>query len=204
MTVLCKVSSMHHCSSALLHAHAHQLLLFQFQAVKEQLTEHRNTILSYLRADGGNEPLGNGTTHQLHGGGKDSMSMLTLSDSERQPPMVTAADRQTQQQQPPPPPVAVDETRSGFALVVNGHSLVHALTPVEKDGLELLFLAVAEQCTGEWVARPEGEKDKEERGNVSPVGSRRHVPLTLLFALLRSTFITLLTPQSVPVLALQL
>ena len=42
-----------------------------------------------------------------------------------------------------PPPL--DETRSGFALVVNGHSLVFALS----ERLELLFLAVAEQCTGE-------------------------------------------------------
>ena len=41
-----------------------------------------------------------------------------------------------------PPPL--DETRSGFALVVNGHSLVFALS----ERLELLFLAVAEQCTG--------------------------------------------------------
>jgi hypothetical protein len=32
-----------------------------------------------------------------------------------------------------------------FALVVNGHSLVHALTPE----LERLFLGVAEHCTGE-------------------------------------------------------
>jgi hypothetical protein len=31
-----------------------------------------------------------------------------------------------------------------FALVVNGHSLVHALTPE----LEKLFLGVAEHCTG--------------------------------------------------------
>jgi hypothetical protein len=34
--------------------------------------------------------------------------------------------------------------RSGFALVVNGHSLVHALT----DELELLLLGVAENCNG--------------------------------------------------------
>ena len=34
-----------------------------------------------------------------------------------------------------------------FALVVNGHSLVHALTPE----LERLFLGVAEHCTGESV-----------------------------------------------------
>jgi len=37
-----------------------------------------------------------------------------------------------------------DGARSGFALVVNGHSLVYALA----EELELLFLGVAEQCNG--------------------------------------------------------
>ena len=31
----------------------------------------------------------------------------------------------------------------GFALVINGHSLVHALQP----GMELVFLGVAEHCS---------------------------------------------------------
>ena len=59
--------------------------------------------------------------------------------------------RQQQQQQPP-----LDETRSGFALVVNGHSLVFALS----ERLELLFLAVAEQCTCE-SRRIERERERE-------------------------------------------
>jgi len=44
------------------------------------------------------------------------------------------------------PSVAGDSELSTptFALVVNGHSLVHALTPE----LERLFLGVAEHCTG--------------------------------------------------------
>ena len=35
--------------------------------------------------------------------------------------------------------------RSGFALVINGHSMVFALS----EELELLFLSVAENCSGE-------------------------------------------------------
>ena len=35
------------------------------------------------------------------------------------------------------------EVAGGFALVINGHSLVHALTP----DMELAFLGVAEHCT---------------------------------------------------------
>ena len=34
---------------------------------------------------------------------------------------------------------------SGYALVVNGHSLIHALSP----SMEQLFLSVAEHCSGE-------------------------------------------------------
>ena len=50
-----------------------------------QLSTYKDTILSYLN-DGHNlHPMGNGngatTTTMMHG--KDSMSMLTLSDSER-------------------------------------------------------------------------------------------------------------------------
>ena len=36
-------------------------------------------------------------------------------------------------------------TVAGYALVVNGHSLIHALSP----SMEQLFLSVAEHCSGE-------------------------------------------------------
>ena len=36
-------------------------------------------------------------------------------------------------------------TVSGYALVVNGHSLIHALSP----SMEQLFLSVSEHCSGE-------------------------------------------------------
>ena len=51
-----------------------------------QLTSYKDTILSYLNdgshggGGGGTHPMGNGATTTM---GKDSMSMLTLSDSER-------------------------------------------------------------------------------------------------------------------------
>ena len=116
------------------------------QDVHLQLTSYKDTILSYL--SNGENGMGNGAAATMTAammGGKDSMSMLTLSDSER-PSMHdhhtthqnNSRPQQPNQQQPP-----LDETRSGFALVVNGHSLVFALS----ERLELLFLAVAEQCT---------------------------------------------------------
>ena len=56
-----------------------------FQDVHLQLTSYKDTILSYLNdgshgGGGGTHPMGNGATTTM---GKDSMSMLTLSDSER-------------------------------------------------------------------------------------------------------------------------
>ena len=51
-----------------------------------QLSSYKDAILAHLNEGGRNggahhNPMGNGTTMTL--GGKDSMSMLTLSDSER-------------------------------------------------------------------------------------------------------------------------
>ena len=50
-----------------------------------------------------------------------------------------------------------------FALVVNGHSLVHALTPE----LERLFLGVAEHCSGEFnlILLPTIHKISRRQGN---------------------------------------
>ncbi len=89
---------------------------------------------------------GNGAPH------RDSMSMLTLSDDGGGGGHVAvisgggggegAGDNANNKTAGAG---AINETdRSGFALVVNGHSLVYALS----DDLELLFLAVAEQCNG--------------------------------------------------------
>ena len=55
---------------------------------------------------------------------QDSVSMLTLSET-------TSLGE------------GAEGERPTFSLVINGHSLVHALTP----GLELLFLGVAEHCS---------------------------------------------------------
>ena len=66
--------------------------------------------------------------HLGSGGGgekvRDDLSMRTLSVAS------TGAD-------------SLAEVSGGFALVINGHSLVHALTP----DMELAFLGVAEHCT---------------------------------------------------------
>ena len=51
-----------------------------FQDVHLQLTSYKDTILSYLNDGSHTHPMGNGATTTM---GKDSMSMLTLSDSER-------------------------------------------------------------------------------------------------------------------------
>ena len=53
---------------------------------------------------------------------RDDLSMRTMSDA-------SIAD-------------TLGEVQGGFALVINGHSLVHALTP----DMELMFLGVAEHC----------------------------------------------------------
>jgi hypothetical protein len=41
------------------------------------------------------------------------------------------------------------QPESGFALVVNGHSLVYALA----EEMEMLFLSVAERCNGECIKK---------------------------------------------------
>ncbi|XP_059080980.1 phospholipid-transporting ATPase ID-like isoform X1 [Tigriopus californicus] len=86
-----------------------------FDEVQLQLVTHRNTIQNI--------------TSQYQRS-RDSLSMLTLSE--------TYSDSDDLD-----PSSYVDESgRSGFALVINGHSLVYALS----EELELLFLGVAEKC----------------------------------------------------------
>lgn len=89
-----------------------------YEDVQSQLVEHRTSINSYLA-----------TLNNSNGPGqrarKDSISMLTLSDTSMFGDGHDTTGAPT------------------FSLVINGHSLVHALTP----GLELLLLGVAEHCS---------------------------------------------------------
>jgi magnesium-transporting ATPase (P-type) len=121
------------------------LVIFCWQEVQVQLITHRNTMAnhaltnpalskSHLTVTASTHALGDG----LH---RDSVSMLTLSDAVS----MSMPDGQAASTAAPSPSAETDPglTRSGFALVVNGHSLVHALTAE----LEQLFFLVAEQCT---------------------------------------------------------
>eukprot|EP00095_Tigriopus_kingsejongensis_P008981 maker-scaffold570_size134912-snap-gene-0.9 protein:Tk08981 transcript:maker-scaffold570_size134912-snap-gene-0.9-mRNA-1 annotation:"phospholipid-transporting atpase id" len=88
-----------------------------FDEVQLQLVTHRNTIQNL-------------TNHYQRS--RENLSMVTLSEScsEAEIPGMD-------------PSKVVDENgRTGFALVINGHSLVYALS----EELELLFLGVAEKC----------------------------------------------------------
>ena len=143
-----------------------------FQEVRLQLMTYRNTIRNYASQFGRQSPAAAAGLAPGGGGGqnnlastlstsmnRDSMSMLTLSDaaSNSTSPAGGGGDNHHH------PSVhfaggdagpagagvggsgAVNEgDRSGFALVVNGHSLVYALS----EELELLFLSVAEHCNG--------------------------------------------------------
>ena len=105
-----------------------------------QLLTHRNTIMNHLN----NSPHTHAPTFN-----RDSMSMLTLSEASASfdaHPMPNgnhheskAAEAGEEEGTNDP-----DGGRAGFALVVNGHSLVYALS----EELELLFLSVAERCNG--------------------------------------------------------
>ena len=72
--------------------------------------------------------------HRQHGAG-DHKTGLDLSEAKHLPPNSTVSS---------PTPFSIGSSGGNeFALVVNGHSLVYALTP----DLELLFLNVAENCS---------------------------------------------------------
>ncbi|XP_040573208.1 probable phospholipid-transporting ATPase IM isoform X4 [Lepeophtheirus salmonis] len=119
-----------------------------FEAVQTQLLQIRNNIMSSM--NGGV----NGAEKQHEfikdGNHRDSISMLTFSDSS----FFSDDERNNVYYDKPRPhfphdgnksPISVvfnPEGSGGFALIVNGHSLVFALTPQ----LELLFLSVAEKC----------------------------------------------------------
>lgn len=120
------------------------------QEVQVQLLTHRNTIQNHTTAFpgfGGSNPT-MGTT-------RDSMSMLTLSDAasyEHQSHHVANGGTEIKGGGSPEDGFGSHggdsdssaDNRAGFALVVNGHSLVYALS----EELELLFLSVAEKCNG--------------------------------------------------------
>jgi phospholipid-translocating ATPase len=55
-------------------------------------------------------------------------------------------ERNDQPEASPLPPVAEENT--GFAIVVNGHSLVHCLTPELEDK----FLKIASQCESRFTS----------------------------------------------------
>ena len=92
-----------------------------FEDVQNQLVQHRTKINGYLANWGSVSP--------TYARRVDAVSMLTLSDAS------SFHDEANLEKEPNYPT---------FSLVINGHSLVHALGPQ----LELLFLGVAEHCNG--------------------------------------------------------
>ena len=88
---------------------------YTFEEVQAQLVEHRTVINQHL------SQLGQSTRRRV-----ESVSMLTLSDTS----LNYLEDK-------------AEDQKSSFSLVINGHSLVHALNPA----LELLLLGVAEHCS---------------------------------------------------------
>ena len=120
------------------------LVYLSFQSVRLQLTAYRDQILEHLSVKSQeNQEMRNG--HHVN---RDSMSMLTLSDSNSVEQNNHAATRLQKNARGSQGEIGSgegdEESRSGFALVVNGHSLVFALS----EELEFLFLAVAENCNG--------------------------------------------------------
>merc|ERR1712223_946931 len=110
-----------------------------YEEVQRQLVQHRTKINSYLTMDW---PIHTSTTqHPPNNGRIDSVSMMTLSDASSlmggEAPVDGATAAHNMQKNHGP-----DPNYPEFALVITGHSLVHALAP----SLELLFLGVAEHC----------------------------------------------------------
>ncbi len=132
------------------------------QDVQLQLITHRNTINNHSSLFSGSSSrtvtgvgVGTGGATEIarlpspsvagtavH---RDSMSMLTLSDASNSLEHIGVTGGGTSGAQGGGDNEDDDDPRSGFALVINGHSLVHALSAE----LEMLFLGVAERCNGE-------------------------------------------------------
>ena len=101
-----------------------------YDEVQRQLVQHRAKINQILTEWGS---IG-GKSRRM----QDSLSMLTLSDASSY--NGTGEEGLGRDQ--------VDPNYPAFSLVINGHSLLHALSPT----LELLFLGVAEHCSGNFFS----------------------------------------------------
>jgi len=101
-----------------------------YEEVQRQLVQHRTKINSYLTNDWH-------MTSTRPNGRVDAVSMMTLSDASSLMDGGEAIDGAAHSGMH-----KGDPNYPEFALVINGHSLVHALAP----SLELLLLGVAEHC----------------------------------------------------------
>ena len=113
-----------------------------YEEVQRQLVQHRTKINSYLTMDW---PIHTSTTQPPPNNGRiDSVSMMTLSDASSLMGGEASVDGATaaHNMQKHAGHHGLDSNYPEFSLVINGHSLVHALAP----SLELLFLGVAEHC----------------------------------------------------------
>lgn len=108
-----------------------------YDEVQKQLVRHRTQIESYL-TEWGNSVSNDASRPRR----ADSLSMLTLSDASSFND--DALDGNVLGGGPGGG--GNNSNYPAFSLVINGHSLIHALNP----SLELLFLGVAEHCNGNY------------------------------------------------------
>lgn len=113
-----------------------------YDEVQRQLVQHRTKINSVLTEWGALD----GHRQTNLGRRMDSMSMLTLSDASslNEPGLSNGLNNGHHFHNGRNHRSMAVDNYPAFSLVINGHSLVHALSP----SLELLFLGVAEHCNG--------------------------------------------------------